>query len=258
MPGLGSFGIAVLTFDSHTNAEEAFGVLKNPSRLHIQSYRVFANRETHVLWAEPFFDLERELTKETRHVIVSNLPLNISVRTLEEELACFGQVEKLRKYADWAVVWMRVASEAKTLHRSKFLLVDGRKCKVQCAARLAEDPQEPDVAKGHRTPATPQPVYELSVLELSTTDRQRIYETVQPSKAFPAEDCVRGLSVELLNKARRLLQHSRRPKETNPTGPLLGEEAKPPFERNKPPRYYDPHYAGFASARAMFEISNSG
>ena len=57
---------------------------------------------------------------------------------------------------------------------------------------------------------TNEPAYELSVLQLNAADRQRLYEVIQTTSAFPAkrESLVKGLSVDLQNKARRLLQNS--------------------------------------------------
>lgn len=242
MRGLAGFGIVVLTYDTHQHAEEAFSILKNPARLYNQNYRVFVNRDIQVLWAEPFFDLKRALAEQTRHVILSEIPLNVSMRNLEEEISCFGTVERIRKYSDWAVICMKTVPEAKALLQSKSLLVDGKKWDIHPAQRRLEDPQEPDKASLSDEGLEAR---ELTVLQLSTADRQRLYEVIQASKAYPATDTVRGLSHDLLNKARRLLQQSRRPAESKTAGFLLTEDNKPVavVEALKHPRYYDPQIA---------------
>lgn len=97
-----------------------------------------------------------------------------------------------------------------------------------------------------------EPVYELSVLQLSTADRQRLYEVIQGSSAFPCtRESVKGLSADLLNKARKLLQHSRRPTETTaPKDYLLTHDNKlvGSFEpikkaRYEPQRFQEPRQA---------------
>lgn len=127
IPGISCLGIAILTYDTHSHAEDALAILKNPTRLYNQNYRVFVNRDIQVMWSEPFFDLTSALVKETRFVVVSNLPVNASIRLIEEELSCLGQIERIRLYATWAVVAMKNVSEAKALMKSTGLLVDGRK-----------------------------------------------------------------------------------------------------------------------------------
>jgi len=254
VPGISCLGIAILIYDTHSHAEDALAILKNPARLYNQNYRVFVNRDIQVMWAEPFFDLNSYLAKETRNVFVSNLPVNASIRLIEEELSCFGQIERIRRYATFAIVTMKTVSDAKALMKSNGLLVDGRKWKIYPAVRINEDPYEPDLYRHlkHQAPrshpsssSTNEPAYELSVLQLSTADRQRLYEVIQASSAFPCnrESFVKGLSVDLLNKARKLLQHSRRPSETvAPKDYLLTHDNKlvAGYEPIKKPRYSDP------------------
>lgn len=207
------------------------------------------------MWAEPFYDLLTALSKESRYVLITNLSPNVSMRQIEEEVSCFGNIEKLRRYATWAVVAMRTVAEGKNLVRSGGLLVDGKKWKVKPAARINEDPAEPDLFRNHilktaksssSTFGSNDIFYELSVLQLSTADRQRLYEVIQSAPAFPCtrDSNVKGLSVDLVNKARKLLQQSRRP-DTNDY--LLGPDNKPsgydPSKKQKvEPKYNErPH-----------------
>jgi len=240
----------VLTYDTHHHAEEAYAVLKNPARLYNQNYRVFMNREIQVMWTEPFYDLEQALSHETRIVIIENIPINTSVRQIEEEISCFGQIERLRKYATWAVVHMLNVSEAKALVKSGCLLVDGRKWKVKPGVRVSTDPSEPDIyrdSKIQNLKEASETAYEVSVLQLSTADRQRLYEVIQSAPAFPAREVVRGLGMDLMNKAKRLLQNSRRPQD-QPTEYLLTHDNKPvaPYEPIRQPSRYEPPYYPYA------------
>ena len=198
-------------------------VLSSSTRLYALPYKVFVGREVRILWMQPLFDLNAALQLETSHVVISNLPINVSVKRLEQELSCFGQLARLRKYATWAVATMRSPTEAKALLTCRQLLVDGRVWNLRPGFRTDEDPASPDLYRHakRRSPKTSfsssfnsnQPVYEVSVLQLSIPDRQRLYEVMQTALPFPCkkEELVKGLSVDLMNKARKLLQHSRRP-----------------------------------------------
>jgi hypothetical protein len=251
-PGLATLGICILTYDTYAHAEEAINILRNPSRLYNQPYRIFVGREIQAVIAEPFLDLKYALALETRILLLKNVSVFTSMRQIEEELSIFGQVERIRKYATSAVVTMRSVSEAKALLSSGELLVDGRRWKVKPAVRMMEDPSEPDLYKQSKqtAPKSLEPFYELSVLNLSTSDRQRLFEMIQLGAAFPCkkEAIVKGLSMDLLNKARRLLQHSRRPTDHLPsTDYLLTYDNKPvappqvaPYEPIKHPRYSEP------------------
>lgn len=186
------------------------------------------------MWSEPFYDLLSALSRESRFVIISNLSANASTRQIEEEVSCFGQIERLRRYANWGVVSMHSVSEGKNLLRSAGLLVDGRRWKVKPGARINEDPIEPDLYRHmkHQAPKASssfnsnEAIYELSVLQLSTADRQRLYEVIQSAPAFPCtrDSNIKGLSVDLVNKARKLLQQSRKPESSDY---LLGHDNKP-------------------------------
>ena len=211
-------------------------IFKTPTRLYNQNYRVFVNRDIQATWAEPFYDLLGALARESRFVILSNLCPSASTRQIEEEVSCFGQIERLRRYANWSVVCMRSVSEGKNLLRSAGLLVDGRRWKVKPAARLNEDPLEPDLYRHikHQAPRASsssfnsnEAIYEISVLQLSTADRQRLYEIIQSAPAFPCtrDSNIKGLSVDLVNKARKLLQQSR--KTIDSSDYLLGPDNKP-------------------------------
>ena len=137
---------------------------------------------------------------------------------------------------------MRSVSEGKNLLKSGGLLVDGKKWKIKPAARINEDPIEPDLYRHikHQAPRASsssfnsnEAIYELSVLQLSTADRQRLYEVIQSSPAFPCtrDSNIKGLSVDLINKARKLLQQSRK----NADSPNYLLETN-----NKPMSSYDP------------------
>lgn len=232
MPGLGALGVAVLVYLSWDQAEEAMAVLASSARLYALTYKVFVGREVRILWMQPLFDLKAALQLETSHVIISNLPINVSVKRLEQELSCFGVLLRLRKYATWAVATMRSVAEAKALLNCRQLLVDGRVWRLQPGWRLDEDPPQPDLYRHVKRTLTRtttsgfntnQPVYELSVLQLSIADRQRLYEVVHAAPPFPAvgDDVVKGMNADLLNKARKLLQRSRRPPEVNPAVDFL-------------------------------------
>ena len=204
-------------------AEEALNTFKTPTRLYNQNYRVFVNREIQAMWSEPFFDILSTLCKESRFIIVSGHSPNTSTRQLEEEVSCFGNIERIRRFATWSVIVMRTVNEGKNLIKSGSLYVDGKKWKVKPAARLNEDPVEPDLYRNvkHQAPrasggySSNEAIYELSVLQLSTADRQRLYEVVQSAPAFPCvrDNNVKGMSLDLINKARKLLNQSRRPAE---------------------------------------------
>ena len=228
--------MAILTYSSYVLAEEALHVFKTPTRLYNQNYRVFVNREIQAMWSEPFYDLLTALSRESRFVILSNLSPNVSTRQIEEEVSCFGQMERLRRYANWCVVIMHSVTEGKNLLRSGGLLVDGRKWKVKPASRINEDPIEPDLYRHikHQAPRASsssfnsnEAIYELSVLQLSTADRQRLYEVIQSAPAFPCtrDSNIKGLSVDLVNKARKLLQQSRKSSESSDY--LLNADNKP-------------------------------
>jgi len=64
--------------------------LKNPSRFYNTNYRVFVGFDVQVMWAEPFLDLSAELAKMTRVVMVENIGIFTSNRSLEEEITCFA------------------------------------------------------------------------------------------------------------------------------------------------------------------------
>ena len=222
----------MLVYLNLNQAEEAMAVLASSARLYALTYKVFVGREVRILWMQPLFDLKAELQLETSHVIISNLPINVSVKSLEQELSCFGPLLRLRKYATWAVVTMRSLAEAKALLKCRQVPVDGRTWRVHPGRRLEEDPPHPDLFRHVKRTLTKtstsgfntnQPIYELSVLQLSIADRQRLYEVVQTGPPFPAkrEDLVKGLNSDLLNKARKLLQHSRRPPEVSSSGDFL-------------------------------------
>jgi hypothetical protein len=217
-------GVAELAFATHQQAEEAMALLRSPSRLYNQNYRIFVGRDLQVMWAAPFEDLAALLAQETRVVLIGNIGLNTSLRRVEEELGCFGQIERLRRFATHVFVTMRSVAEAKALLSCGELLVDGRRWNVRPAFRQDEDPQQLDLYRHakHQTPRASsasfnsnEPAYELSVLQLTVADRQRLYEVIQSGPAFPCKKdaLVKGLSHDLLNKGRRLLQHSRRPAE---------------------------------------------
>jgi hypothetical protein len=202
--------------------DEALSVLRTPPRLYALSYKALVGRDVQVMEAHPMLDLRKELLLETRHVVISRLPINVSVKQLEQELSCFGQLVRLRKYAAWAVATMRTVAEAKALIMCRQLLVDGCTWELRPGCRFDEDPPEPDLYRHvkRQTPRTSssssfnsnQPAYELSVLQLSIADRQRLYEVLQSGQAFPCkrDALVKGLSLDLLNKARKLLHDSRK------------------------------------------------
>lgn len=220
---MASLGVAVLTYSSHVLAEEALHTFKTPTRLYNQNYRVFVNREIQAMWAEPFYDLLSALSKESRFIILSGISPNVSTRQIEEEISCYGSVERIRRFASWSVITMRSIKEGKNLLRCGSLYIDSKKWKLKPAARLNEDPNEPDLYKNIKNQAprasssfnSTDAFYELSVLQLSTADRQRLYEVVQSSPAFPCirENNIKGLNLELINKAKKLLNQSRRPAE---------------------------------------------
>lgn len=223
--------MAIFVYVHREAAEEALKTLQMPTKLYALSYKALVGKDVHVMEAEPFFDLRRELQVETRHVIISRLPVHVGVKQLEQELSCFGQLLRLRKYATWAVATMRTVAEAKALIACRQLLVDGRAWDLRAGVRMHEDPPQPDLyAQVKRlTPRTStsssfnsnQPAYEISVLQLSIPDRQRLYEVVQSGQAFPCkrDALVKGLSQDLLNKARKLLQDSRKPVPPDPEPP---------------------------------------
>ena len=227
-PGPTSLGVAVLVYDSRYAAEEAIRLLQTPTRLYALSYKAMVGRDLKVLEAAPLVDICECLQKETRLVVISRLPLQVSIKQLEQELSCFGQLVRLRRYATWAVVTMRTVAEAKALVACRQLLVDGRVWELKAGCRLDEDPIQPDLYSHmkRQTPRTSsssafnsnQPAYELSVLQLSIADRQRLYEVLQSGNAFPCKKdaLVKGLSLDLLNKARKLLQNSRKVVEEPP------------------------------------------
>lgn len=232
MPGQASLGVALLVYLSWNQAEEAMAVLASSARLYALTYKVFVGREVRILWMQPLFDLKAALQLETPHVIISNLPINVSVKSLEQELTCFGGMQRIRKYATWAVVTMRSVAEAKSLVTCRQLPADGRTWRLHPGKRLEEDPPQPDLFHNVKRTLTKtstsgfntnQPIYELSVLQLSIADRQRLYEVIQNSPPFPAkrEELVKGLNADLLNKARKLLQHSRRPVEVHSSSDFL-------------------------------------
>ena len=228
VPGISSLGVTVLVYANREAAEEGLKTLRTPTKLYTLSYKALVNKDVRVLEAEPFVDLRRELQLETRHVIISRLPVYVSVKQLEQELSCFGQLMRLRKYATWAVATMRTVAEAKALIACRQLLVDGRAWDLRAGCRLQEDPQPPDLYSHVKrlTPRTStsssfnsnQPAYEISVLQLSIPDRQRLYEVVQSGQAFPCKKdaLVKGFSLDLVNKARKLLQDSRKPVQSDP------------------------------------------
>lgn len=233
----------MLTYSSHILAEEALHIFKTPTRLYNQNYRVFVNREVQAMWSEPFYDLLTAMSKETRFVILSSLPQNVSTRQIEEEISCFGSMERMRRYSDSCVLIMRNVSDGKNLLKSGGLLVDGKKWKFKAASRLNEDPVEPDLFR-HMKNQIPKSanssfhstdsIYELSVLHLSTADRGRLFEVIQSSPAFPCtrDSNVKGMSVDLLNKAKKLLQQSRKTVENSDY--LLGHDNKPTgYDMNK-------------------------
>jgi hypothetical protein len=175
------------------------------------------------MWAEPFYDLLTTLSKESRFVVLTGLSPNTSTRQLEEEVSCFGNIERIRRFATSAIVVMKSVNEGKNLIKSGSLYADGKKWKVKPAARLNEDPQEPDLYRNmkHQAPRSSagfnsnEAIYELSVLQLCTGDRQRLYEVVQSVPAFPClrDNNIKGMSLDLINKAKKLLTHSRKPPE---------------------------------------------
>ena len=172
------------------------------------------------MWSEPFFDLLTTLSKVSRSVIVSGHSPNTSTRQLEEEVSCFGNIERIRRFATWSVIVMRTVDEGKNLTRSGSLYIDRKKCRLKPAARLNEDPVEPDLYRNVKNQAplasggynSNEAIFEISVLQLSTADRQRLYEVVQSTPAFPCvrDNNIKGMSLDLTNKARKLLSQSRR------------------------------------------------
>ena len=228
VPGPTSLGVAIFVYASQEAAAEAIRQLINPVRLYSLSYKALVGRDLKILEAAPLFDLRRALQQETRLVLISRLPYQASITQLEQELNCFGQLTQLRRYANRAVATMRSAAEARSLVACRQLLVDGREWKLSAGCRVDEDPSQPDLYSHvkRQTPRTSssssfnsnQPVYELSVLQLSIADRQRLYEVLQSGQAFPCKKdaLVKGLSLDLLNKARKLLQDSRKPVEEPP------------------------------------------
>lgn len=228
MPGPTSLGVAIFVYANREATEEALRGLRAQTRMYSLSYKALVNRDLKVLEAAPLFDLRNALQQETRLVIISHLPLQVSIKQLEQELTCFGQLVRLRRYATWAVATMRTVAEAKALVACRQLLVDGREWELKAGCRVDEDPKQPDLYSHmkRQTPRTStsssfnsnQPVYELSVLQLSIADRQRLYEVLQSGQAFPCKKdaLVKGLSLDLLNKARKLLQDSRKPIEEPP------------------------------------------
>lgn len=103
------------------------------------------------MWAEPFLDLSGELAKMTKVVIVDNIGIFTSNRSLEEEITCFAPPQTIRRYATSAVVTFRSTEDAKVLTSTNELLVDGRKWKVVAGERADEDPQEPDIYQNNNS-----------------------------------------------------------------------------------------------------------
>lgn len=261
MPGIATVGVAELTFATHQQAEEAIALLKSPSRLYNQNYRVFVGRDLKVMWAAPFEDLADLTSLETRVILIGNIGLNTTLRRVEEELGCFGQIERLRRFATHIFATMRSVAEAKALLSCGELLVDGRRWNVRPAFRQEEDPLQLDLYRHakHQTPRVSsasfnsnEPAYELSILQLTVADRQRLYEVIQSGPAFPCKKdaLVKGLSHDLLNKGRRLLQHSRRPAE-QPTEYLLPRDSAQDHQR-----YQQEPYGPYRPERPPQDLQN--
>jgi hypothetical protein len=109
-------------------------------------------------------------------------------------------------YAGHAFVRMKSTKDAKAVLASKYFLTQTKRWKIRPASVICEDPTEHDLYRHakHQTPKTTtsssfnsnEPSYELSILQLSVTDRKRLYDILASGPAFPCkrDNAIKGLT----------------------------------------------------------------
>ena len=190
--GVLSAGVCLIEYEDYSSARAGMlSIIQRHAEL-----RAVLSPTFKVMWAEPLFDYFAEFAQCTKALHVKHLPLAYPTEDLYKIFAKHGNVLKIRRYSDRALIYYSKPSEARGAYdvlTSELKLPTGAVCRLSLTQiKLKDSPQ------GSSESVVEVPTINLLEMDANETmglTQQLLYGTI------PAND-------PLLNKARAIVKRA--------------------------------------------------